>query len=180
MLGEPLYSSHLEECRVPADALLGAPGEALVELERALPPEQMKQAAREVGVAERALQMSREYAGQRVTFGKPLARRQQIQWMLVDSALELHLTRLLLHETAWRAEQGENVVSLARMLKLQANEMAGRVLDRALQIHGGIGLTTDFPLERWFRHVRAERLEAGTTERLRSALAEEFLNLNPA
>jgi alkylation response protein AidB-like acyl-CoA dehydrogenase len=140
----------------------------------------MKQAAREVGVAERALQMSREYAGQRVTFGKPLARRQQIQWMLVDSALELHLTRLLLHETAWRAEQGENVVSLARMLKLQANEMAGRVLDRALQIHGGIGLTSDFPLERWLRHVRAERFEAGTTERLRSALAEEFLNLNPA
>ena len=179
MLGEPLYSFYLENCRVPADALLGVPGEALAEWERAQPVLQMKQAAREVGVAERALQMSREYAGQRVTFGKPLARRQQIQWMLVDSALELHLTRLLLHETAWRAEQGENVASLARMLKLQANEMAGRVLDRALQIHGGIGLTSDFPLERWFKHVRAERLEAGTTERLRSALAEEFLNLNP-
>jgi acyl-CoA dehydrogenase len=179
MLGEPLYSFHLEECRVPVDALLGRLGEALVERERALPVEQMKQAAREVGVAERALQMSREYAGQRVTFGKPLARRQQIQWMLVDSALELHLTRLLLYETAWRAEQGENIRSLARMLKLQANEMASRVLDRALQIHGGIGLTTDFPLERWFRHVRAERLEAGTTERLRSALAHELLNLNP-
>jgi acyl-CoA dehydrogenase len=176
MLGEPLYSVHLEECRVPDDALLGRPGEGLVEWERALQAEQVKQAAREVAVAERALRMSREYAGQRVTFGKPLAQRQLIQWMLVDSAVELHTTRLLLYETAWRAERGENIRSPARMLKLQANEMASRVLDRALQIHGGIGLTTDLPLERWFRHVRAERFEAGTTERLRSALAQELLS----
>jgi acyl-CoA dehydrogenase len=180
MLGEPLYSLFLEQCRVPTDAVLGRPGESLTEWEKALPEGQVKQAAREVAVAERALQMSREYAGQRVTFGKPLAQRQMIQWMLVDSALELHTTRLLLYETAWRAERDENIRSLARMLKLQANEMAGRVLDRALQVHGGIGLTTEFPLERWFRHVRAERFEAGTTERLRSALARELLNLNPA
>jgi len=179
MLGEPLYSIHLTECPVGADALLGPPGGALVEWARALPVLQVKQAAREVGVAERALRMSREYANQRVTFGKPLARRQQIQWMLVDSALELRLTRLLLYETAWRADRGEEITSLGRMLKLQANEMAGRVLDRALQIHGGIGLTTELPLERWFRQLRAERLEAGTTERLRSALARELLNLNP-
>ena len=179
MLGEPLHSIHLDECQLPADALLGNPGEGLVAWERMLPVEQVKQAAREVAVAERALRMSTEYAGQRVTFGQPLAKRQQIQWMLVDSAVELHTTRLLLHETAWRADRGEAIAALARMLKLQANEMAGRVLDRALQIHGGIGLTADLPLERWYKHVRAERLEAGTTERLRSALAQELLSGRP-
>lgn len=176
MLGEPLHSIHFEECQLTADALLGNPGDGLAAWERMLPVEQVKQAAREVAVAERALRMSTEYAGQRVTFGQPLARRQQIQWMLVDSAVELHTTRLLLHETAWRADRGEAIVALARMLKLQANEMAGRVLDRALQIHGGVGLTADLPLERWYKHVRAERFEAGTTERLRSALAQELLS----
>src|SRR3546814_9717960 len=93
--------------------------------------------------------MATQHARERITFGKPLAERQAIQWMLADSATELALARAFVYETLRRLHAGEDTGSAPSMCKLAASEMVGRVADRAVQIHGGMGLVRGFPVERF-------------------------------
>ena len=132
-------------------------------------------AARCLGVAQRALEMAIAYARERRTFGQPLSERQAVQWMLADSYMELHAARLLTYETAWKEDEGKDPRIEASEVKCFATEMAFRVLDRSIQIHGGIGLSKDLPLERWFREIRVLRIGEGPSEIHRWVVARSLL-----
>jgi len=116
-----------------------------------------------------------EYSKVRTTFGQPLANRQAIQFMIADSAMELHACRLMVYECAWRHDRGEDIRQLSYMTKIQCAEMAGRVVDRSIQVHGGLGLMRELPLEWWYRQVRSIRITEGTPEVLRWRLAQHII-----
>jgi alkylation response protein AidB-like acyl-CoA dehydrogenase len=119
--------------------------------------------------------MMLDYARHRTTFGAPLADRQAIRFMVADSAMELHACRLMVYGRAWRYDRGEDV-RYSSMVKVMATEMCSRVVDRAIQVHGGIGLTRELPLEWWYRQVRSLRITEGATEVLRWRLAQHLLD----
>jgi alkylation response protein AidB-like acyl-CoA dehydrogenase len=132
-------------------------------------------AAELTGIAQRAMEMAMDYSRQRVTFGQPLSERQAIQFMIADSAIDIHAARLMVHSTAWRYDQGEEVRNESYMTKIFCTEMASRVVDRAIQIHGGVGLTMELPLQYWFRQVRSIRITEGVTEVLRWRMARNLI-----
>jgi acyl-CoA dehydrogenase len=164
-----------DDCVIPASAVLGEVGQGFKVAMQSLTSGRMGVACSCIGAADRLLEMSAAYAKQRSTFGKPLAERQAIQWMLADSATELALARALTYETLRRIEAGEDVGSAASMCKLSASEMVGRVADRAVQIHGGMGLVRGFPIERFYRDVRHYRVGEGSSEIQRMVIAREVL-----
>ncbi len=164
-----------EDCVVPDDALLGAEGDGFRIAMSSLVNGRLGVASSCIGAAGKLLDMSVEHAKSRVTFGKPLAERQAIQWMLADSAVELELGRAYLYETLRHVMAGEDVGSAASMCKLYCTEMAGRVADRAVQIHGGMGLVRSYPVERFFRDLRHYRVGEGSSEVQRMLIARELL-----
>jgi alkylation response protein AidB-like acyl-CoA dehydrogenase len=180
----PQHSTELElrDVWVPDESVLGEVGQGFVMAQKFLVKGRMSIAARSLGVAQRALEMATAYARERRTFGQPLAERQAVQWMLADSYMELHATRLLTYETAWKEDQGQDPRVAASEVKCMATEMAFRVLDRAIQVHGGIGLTKDLPLERWFREIRVLRIGEGPNEIHRWVVARSLLRgeISPA
>jgi alkylation response protein AidB-like acyl-CoA dehydrogenase len=89
--------------------------------------------------------------------------------------MELHATRLMVYECAWRQDQGDDVRNLSYMVKVMSTEMASRVVDRAIQVHGGVGLTKDLPLEWWYRQIRSTRITEGANEVLRWRLAQNLI-----
>ncbi len=129
-----------------------------------------------VGRAQRALEMALEWARQRQTFGAPLASRQVIQWMIADSQLEIHTARLLTYHAAWKCDQGQPYHAEASMVKLQADEMLMRVVDRAIQIHGGMGLSRELPLELMFRDARSRLITEGSQEMQRMIVSGDLLS----
>jgi acyl-CoA dehydrogenase len=131
--------------------------------------------ARAVGAAERLLQMAIDYAKQRVTFGQPIAERQAIQWMIADSAVEIEAARWLVFHAAWMLDQGMDNRHYASMAKLFGANMGNRVVDRVLQIHGGMGYTKELPIERWYREARLWRIYDGTDEIQRLIISRNLL-----
>ncbi|MFI5272243.1 MAG: acyl-CoA dehydrogenase family protein, partial [Ktedonobacterales bacterium] len=131
--------------------------------------------ARAVGAAERLLNMAIEHANNRVTFGKPIADRQAIQWMIADSAVEIEATKWITLRAAWMADQGLDNRHQASMAKLYGANMANQVVDRVLQIHGGMGYTKELPIERWYRELRVFRIFDGTDEIQRFIIARNLL-----
>jgi acyl-CoA dehydrogenase len=132
-------------------------------------------AARAIGAAERLLQMAIDYSKQRVTFGQPIADRQAIQWMIADSAVEIEAARWLVFNAAWTLDQGQDNRHLASMAKLYGANMGNDVVDRVLQIHGGMGYTKELPIERWYREARLWRIYDGTDEIQRMIIARNLL-----
>lgn len=131
--------------------------------------------ARAVGASERLLQMAIDQAKMRTTFGKPLADRQAIQWMIADSAVEIDATRWITLKAAWMADHGLDNRHQASMAKLYGANMANEVVDRVLQIHGGMGYTKELPIERWYREMRLWRIFDGTDEIQRYIIARNLL-----
>ncbi|MBM7645617.1 acyl-CoA dehydrogenase [Scopulibacillus daqui] len=131
--------------------------------------------ARGVGAAERLLQMGIDQSKSRVTFGKPIAERQAIQWMIADSAVEIEAAKWLVFRAAWLAEKGKDNRHMASMAKLYGTNMANRVVDRVLQIHGGMGYTKELPIERWYREMRLWRIFEGTDEIQRYIISRNLL-----
>ncbi|EZP76745.1 acyl-CoA dehydrogenase [Parageobacillus genomosp. 1] len=131
--------------------------------------------ARAVGAAERLLQMAIDYAKERVTFGKPIAERQAIQWMIADSAVEIEAAKWLVLNAAFTLDQGEDNRHLASMAKLFGANMGNRVVDRVMQIHGGMGYTKEMPIELWYREARLWRIYDGTDEIQRMIIARNLL-----
>lgn len=134
--------------------------------------------ARAVGAAERLLQMAIDYAKERVTFGKPIAERQAIQWQIADSAVEIEAAKWLVLNAAFTLDQGEDNRHLASMAKLFGANMGNRVVDRVLQIHGGMGYTRELPIERWYREARLWRIYDGTDEIQRMIISRNLLKGN--
>ncbi|MBI4338264.1 MAG: acyl-CoA dehydrogenase family protein [Chloroflexi bacterium] len=133
-------------------------------------------AAANLGVAVAAHRMAVEYSKTRQTFGAPLSSRQAIQWMLVDSEIEIRASRWLVWQAAWRYDAGEDFRQEAAIAKLYSSEALGRVVDRSIQIHGGYGVSKWLPLERWYREARIRRIGEGPSEVVRMVIAREILN----
>jgi alkylation response protein AidB-like acyl-CoA dehydrogenase len=131
--------------------------------------------ARALGAAERLLQMALDYANQRETFGKPIGTNQAIQWMIADSEVELEAARWLVLHAAWNVDQGRDPRHSSSIAKLYGANMANRVVDRVLQIHGGMGYTRELPIERWYREARLWRIFEGTDEMQRLIISRDLL-----
>lgn len=149
--------------RVPATAVLGGlPGEGEAQLEEALEISRILVAGSSLGTAERALELSMEHSRQRVTFGKPIAARQAIQRYLAEMATDVYALRGMLQDAAAKWDRGERIPAEASMCKLFGLEAVGRVTDRALLVHGGIGYTRERRIEMLYRDARLNWLEEGT------------------
>lgn len=129
-----------------------------------------------IGAAERLLGMAVEYATQRETFGKPIGEHQMIQTYLADSEVELEAARWLVLLAAWTVDQGRDPRHQSSMAKLSGATMANRVVDRVMQIHGGMGYTRELPIERWYREARLWRIYEGSDEIQRRAIAKNLLS----
>ena len=175
MMGYEPCEVVFDDCRVPASNLIGNEGEGFKLGQKWLGIGRLKHGARALGVAERAIEMGTQYAAQRVTFGQPLSTRQAIQFKLADSYTELHAARLMTYHAAWKYDRGEDMRTEGYMVKVSADEMSFRVVDRVLQIFGGIGLTTDLPIEYWFRDQRSRLITEGASEVMRMVIARHVL-----
>jgi acyl-CoA dehydrogenase len=166
----------LDGCVVPDQAVLGEVGGGFKLALEALEIGRLSVACICLGTATRAQEIAAAQAKQRETFGKKLAERQAIQWMLADSAVEIATGRALLYETIRALDEGRAVGPMASMCKLHCSEMAGRVTDRAVQIHGAMGLMRGQPVERAFRDMRLFRIGEGSSEVQRMVIAKAVLN----
>jgi acyl-CoA dehydrogenase len=128
-----------------------------------------------LGIAQRAMEIATEYGSQREAFGGPLTTHQSIQWMLADSAAEIHASRLIIHQAAWLLAQGEQARSETSTAKFFVAETVNRVLDRAIQICGGTGISRDLPLSTWFEEARAFRIYDGASEVHRRVVARQVI-----
>lgn len=164
----------IKDVVVPAENILGEEGFGFRLAQARLGAQRAYIAARCIGAARRALSLAVNYSKQRVTFGEPLSSRQGIQWMLADAALEIHAAHLMTLDCAWRWDQGLPMRSETSMAKLFASEMTCRVLDMAMQIHGGLGYSKELPLERLYRRMRLYRIGEGASEIHRNVIAKQL------
>jgi acyl-CoA dehydrogenase len=164
-----------ENCLVADDAVVGRVGGGFELAKESLNDGRMGIACSCIGMADRLIEMSIAHAKTRVTFGKPLAERQAIQWMLADSAVELATARALTYETLRRIDEGQDVGTGPSMCKLYCSEMVGRVADRAVQIHGGMGIVKSYCVERFYRDVRHYRIGEGASEIQRMLIARDLI-----
>jgi alkylation response protein AidB-like acyl-CoA dehydrogenase len=162
--GSSTTSLHFEACRIPASALLSEENGGFKIAMMALDGGRIGIASQALGIAEAALEKSISYAKERHTFGSPIADKQAIQWMIADGRTELDAARLLTLRAAWLKEHGQLFSREAAMAKLWSTEAAGRVCDRAVQIHGGYGYVKEYDVERHYRDVRVTRIYEGTSE----------------
>lgn len=161
----------LRQCRIPNEQLLGYEYEA----GETIAAEQLNMAARSLGIGMRCLASSIEHARNRVTFGRRLAERQAIQWMLADLSVEIRACTWLTLEAAWRCDQELTYFEEAALAKKRATKMAFQAADTAIQIHGGYGVCKEFPFEGFYREARLMRLLYGREEDLDRAAGEKFL-----
>jgi acyl-CoA dehydrogenase len=164
-----------EDCEIPAENLVGAEGQGLDLAFDLLVKNRFPYSACNLGVAVAAHRMAIAHARQRSTFGAPLSQRQAIQWMLADAEVEIRACRWLIWEGAWKADRGEDARVEASIAKLYSSEVLGRVVDAAVQIHGGYGVSKEFPLERWYREARVRRIGEGPSEVHRMVIARQLL-----
>ena len=173
---EAPYELIFEDCFVSDDQLLGERGQGFELLKSLLTQNRIPYAAQCIGVAQEAMEMTVEYMRIRETFGKLLAERQALQWMIADAALEIHAARLVTYHAARMRAENQPFHVQSSMAKLMATEIATTVVDNAIQIHGGMGLAKELPLERWYRELRTRRIGEGPSEVHRMVIAREMLS----
>jgi butyryl-CoA dehydrogenase len=166
---------HYDDHRLPVDALIGAPGRGLPQILSVLEVGRINIAARAVGVARAAFDAALAYAQQRETMGKPIAQHQAIQTKLADMATRLEASRLLTISAAERKQAGERCDVEAGMAKLFASETAFELATEAMRIHGGVGYTTELPVERYYRDAPLMMIGEGTNEIQRIVIARGLL-----
>ncbi|OCA81633.1 acyl-CoA dehydrogenase [Bacillus sp. FJAT-27225] len=163
-----------EDCEVPAENVLGEEGKGYVNALKILANGRAGLAARNLGSCEKLLELSTDYAMQRIQFDKPIFEQQAVQHMLADMAMEIELLRSITYRVAWMADKGMRVVKEAAMAKLYGSEVYNRVADLAVQIHGGIGYMRDYPIERFYRDARITKIYEGTSQIQRNIIANEL------
>lgn len=169
------YELHFENVEVPVENRLGDEGDGFRLAEKWLVDQRISYSAGTLGIAKAALDIAVDWARQRETFGSRLADKQAIQWMLADSEIELRAARLLVYEAAWKGDQGADFKLEASIAKVTATETAGRIVDRCIQILGGMGVSQEMPLERWYRELRIKRIGEGPSEVHRMVVARHML-----
>ena len=175
MMGDAPCEIVFENVAVAEHHRVGAEGEGFAVAQRWLTEGRIRHGARACGVAERCLELTLDYAKQRKTFGDLLAERQGVQWILADCFTELHATKLMVADAAAKIDAGDGARAETYMVKIYGDEMGFRVADRCLQLHGGIGLTTELPIEKFWRDQRSFMITEGPSEVLRTALAKLIL-----
>ncbi len=167
---------HFENVKLNESCLLGKEGQGLKLALATLGRVRLAQvSARAVGRSSMILDSCLRYSKDRRQFGSPIGEFQMIQHMLADSAMEINACRLALWQTASRIDAGEEARGAISMLKVQASEMLGRVVDRAVQIYGGAGYCCDLPIERYYRDARIARIYDGTSEIHRMVMARQMM-----
>ena len=165
-----------EDCRIPKENLLGEMGKGFRVALTTLDGGRIGIASQALGIARAAIEDASAYAKERVQFGKPIAKLQAIQWMIADLTTQYEAARLLTHRAAYLKDQGESYSQAAAMAKLMAAETAMKAATQGIQILGGYGYTTDYPLERYFRDAKITEIYEGTSEVMRLVIANNVLN----
>jgi len=173
--GSDTVSLSFDECRIPKSSLLGAPGEGLKIALGTLDGGRIGIASQAIGIARSALGTATEYAKERKQFGQPLGDFQAIQWMLADSATELEAAQLLVYRAASLKERGAPYSREAAMAKVFATEAGNRACHKAVQVLGGYGYVSDYPVERHLRDIRVSTIYEGTSEIQRLVISRSLL-----
>jgi alkylation response protein AidB-like acyl-CoA dehydrogenase len=172
----PIFA--FEGVRVGRDKVLGEVGQGYELTKDWFVEERIMIGARTVGAAARALELSLDFAKGRVQFGRPIVEHQAIEFMLADMAAELVAAKSMLYRVGWQAARGgmgrKELHALASAVKLVCSETAGRIVDRAVQIHGGRGYMREQPVERMYRELRVDRIWEGTSEIQRMVIGNEL------
>ena len=169
-------SLSFQDVRVPHSAILVEEGRGFALAMKWIGKGRFMLPARALGSCERLVEMAMEQAKNRVTFGEPIANRQAIQWMIADSAVEIEALRWLVLTAAWQVDNGIDSRQSQSMAKLYGGVQANLIVDRVLQIHGGMGYTRELPIERWYRELRLLRIYEGTDEIQRRTIARNLLS----
>jgi acyl-CoA dehydrogenase len=169
------YEIVLDNCEVPAENVLGAVGKGFGVAQSWLVDARIPYAAGCIGMAQEALDMACGWVKQRATRDGVLADKQAIQWMIADSEVELRAARMLVYDAASKVDAGMTAKVDASVCKLYGTETAGRVVDRAIQMFGGMGVAKEMPLERWYRELRVKRIGEGPSEVHRMVIARDKL-----
>jgi len=164
-----------EDCRMPEAQLLGVEGQGFINTLQVLDAGRIGIAALSVGLAQGAYEAARDYAIERRQFGQPIAAFQAIQWKLADAATRIEAARLLTYRAAYLKDLGMRTTRESSMAKLYASEMAVRIADDCVQIHGGYGFVKDYPAEKYFRDVKLLTIGEGTSEIQRLVIARQLL-----
>ncbi|MBD0425211.1 isobutyryl-CoA dehydrogenase [Aquisalinus flavus] len=173
---QPTAVVTFEDCRVPAENLIGAEGEGFKFAMAGLDGGRLNIAACSLGTANAALAAALDYTSERIAFGKPLSANQALQFTLADMKTELEASRSLLYRAAWSLdEKTPDASSLCAMAKRFVTDTGFEVVNRALQMHGGYGYLADYPLERMLRDVRVHQILEGTNEIMRLIVARHML-----
>lgn len=164
----------LEDCEVPAENILGEEGQGYVNALKILANGRAGLAARNLGSCQKLLDLSIQYAKERIQFDVPIIEHQAVAHMLAEMAMEIETLRSFTYRVAWMVDQGMKVIKEAAMLKLYGSEVYNRVADKAVQIHGGIGYISDYPIERFYRDARITRIYEGTSEIQKNIIARQL------
>jgi alkylation response protein AidB-like acyl-CoA dehydrogenase len=164
-----------EDCRIPAENLLGAPGDGFVDSLKILDGGRVSIAALGIGMAQGAYEAALKHSKVRKQFGRPISEFQAIQWKLADMATEIEAARLLNFRAGWMIDQGLRTTKESSMAKLYASEIAVRAANEAVQIHGGYGFIKDYPAEKYYRDVKLCTIGEGTSEIQRLVIARQLL-----
>jgi alkylation response protein AidB-like acyl-CoA dehydrogenase len=165
-----------EDCEIPAENLLGEEGQGFIDSMRILDGGRISIAALSLGIGRGAYEAARKYVKQRHQFGKAISEFQGIQWKLADMATGLDAARLLTLRAAVMKDAGQKTTLESSMAKLMASEVAVKVCDEAVQLHGGYGFIKDYPVEKFYRDVKLCTIGEGTSEIQRLIIAREILN----
>lgn len=160
---------------VPGDQMLGEEGKGFELAQRWLVNARVVYAAGVIGIASAALGLALEHVRNRESFGGRLADKQAVQWMIADSEIDLRAARLLTYQAAWKGVLGQDFKVDASVAKVHATEAAGRVVDRAVQMLGGLGVAKEMPTERWYREIRIKRIGEGPSEVHRMVIARHII-----
>ncbi len=164
-----------ENCRIPAENLLGEEGQGFIGAMQVLDAGRIGIAALAVGLAQGAWEAARRYAFERKQFGRPIGSFEAIQWKLVDNATRIEAARLLTYRAAYLKDRGERMTLQSAMAKLYSSEIAVRSAEDGVQIHGGYGFVKDYPAEKYFRDVKLTTIGEGTSEIQRLVIARQIL-----
>ena len=165
----------IDNLRIPNENILGVEGGGFAIANDRLSRQRIPYAAACLGPAFKAHELAVDYAKIRETFGSPLASRQGIQWMLVENEIDLRTARWFVLDAAAKADRRDEFRTEAAICKLVASEAASRVIDRSMQIHGGLGVAKDLPFERWYREIRIRRIGEGPSEVQKHIIARDIL-----
>ena len=174
MRASPTVALHFDEMRVPGDRLLGSEGQGFIYAMQSLDHGRLGIAAQALGIATAAAEAARQYADDRKQFGQPIRDFQAVQFKLADMASRITATRALLYATARAKDAGESITQFSAMCKLLASETAMWTTTNAVQIFGGYGYVTEYPVERLFRDAKVTEIYEGTSEVQRIVIAREL------